>query len=100
MKNNSLTGTRLRIPEGISPNNDGLNDKFVIENLNPTDKVRIEIYNRWQGLVFRDPNYKNNFEGIGNQNGLISNILPDGTYYYILNFNDSKPITGYIIINR
>lgn len=89
-----------RVPAGISPNNDGLNDKFVIENLKPADKVRIEIYNRWQSLVFRDSNYKNNFEGIGNQNGLLSNILPDGTYYYILNFNDSKPVTGYIILNR
>lgn len=89
-----------RVPVGISPNNDGLNDKFVIENLKPTDKVRIEIYNRWQTIVFRDSNYKNNFEGIGNQHGLVNDTLPDGTYYYILNFNDSKPITGYIIINR
>lgn len=92
--------SNYRVPSGISPNNDGLNDKFVIENLKPADKVRIEIYNRWQSIVFRDSNYKNTFEGIGNQNGLLSDTLPDGTYYYILNFNDSKPITGYIIINR
>lgn len=89
-----------KVPSGISPNNDGLNDKFVIQNLKTTDKVRIKIYSRWQSLVFRDTNYNNNFEGIGNQNGLINNILPDGTYYYILNFNDSKLLTGYIIINR
>ena len=89
-----------RVPVGISPNNDGLNDKFVIENLKATDKVRIDIYNRWQSLVFRDSNYKNTFEGIGNQQGLVNNNLPDGTYYYILHFNDSKPVTGYIIINR
>jgi gliding motility-associated-like protein len=98
MKENILSN--YRIPAGISPNNDGLNDKFVIENLKSTDKVRIEIYNRWQSLVFRDANYKNSFEGIGNQQGMANNSLPDGTYYYILNFNDSKPITGYIIINR
>lgn len=89
-----------RVPGGISPNNDGLNDKFVIENLKTSDIVKLEIYNRWQSLVFRDSNYKNTFEGIGNQSGLVSNILPDGTYYYILNFNGSKPVTGYIIINR
>jgi gliding motility-associated-like protein len=95
-----LTNSSYRIPEGISPNNDGLNDRFIIENLNPADKVRIEIYDRLQSLVFRDANYKNNFDGIGNQKRLVTNELPDGTYYYILNFNDSKPITGYIIINR
>ena len=98
LKENVLSN--YRVPAGISPNNDGLNDKFVIENLKSTDKGRIEIYNRWQSLVFRDANYKNSFEGIGNQQGMANNSLPDGTYYYILNFNDSKPITGYIIINR
>ena len=90
----------LRIPAGISPNNDGLNEKFVIENLKPTDRVRIDIYNRWQTLVFRDGNYKNTFDGIGNQKGLVNNELPDGTYYYILNINAEKAVTGYIVINR
>lgn len=98
LRSNSISN--FRIPAGISPNNDGLNDKFVIENLRSTDKVRIEVYNRWQSLVFRDTNYKNSFDGVGNQGGLVNNILPDGTYYYILNFNDSKPVTGYIVINR
>ncbi|MDP3470016.1 MAG: gliding motility-associated C-terminal domain-containing protein [Daejeonella sp.] len=98
LKENVLAN--YRVPVGISPNNDGLNDKFVIENLQATDKVRIEIYNRWQSLVFRDTDYKNTFEGIGNQKGMLNNNLPDGTYYYILHFNDSKPVTGYIIINR
>lgn len=98
LRSNSISN--YRIPAGISPNNDGLNDKFVIENLRSTDKVRIEVYNRWQSLVFKDTNYKNSFDGVGNQGGLVNNILPDGTYYYILNFNDSKPVTGYIVINR
>ena len=90
----------LRIPAGISPNNDGLNEKFIIQNLKPADRVRLDIYNRWQTLVFRDGNYKNTFDGIGNQKGLVNNELPDGTYYYILNINTEKPITGYIVINR
>lgn len=90
----------LRIPEGISPNEDGLNDKFVIQNLAPGDKVRIDIYNRWQTLVYRSMDYKNDFMGIGNQNGLFGNVLADGTYYYILYVNSEKPVTGHIIINR
>ncbi len=95
---NPLAG--LRIPAGISPNNDGLNEKFIIENLKAGDRVRLDIYNRWQTLVFRDGNYQNTFDGIGNQKGLVNNELPDGTYYYILNINTEKAITGYIIINR
>jgi gliding motility-associated-like protein len=100
VKTNASPIAGLRIPVGISPNNDGLNDKFVIENLKPGDRVRLDIYNRWQTLVFRDANYQNSFNGVGNQKGLINNELPDGTYYYILNVNTEKPITGYIVINR
>lgn len=98
LKITSVAG--LRIPAGISPNNDGLNEKFIIGNLNPTDLVKLDIYNRWQTLVFRDGNYKNTFDGTGNHKGWANNELPDGTYYYILNINTEKPITGYIVINR
>lgn len=98
IKNSSFLG--LRIPQGISPNNDGLNDQFIIENLKPGDKVKIDIYDRWQARVFRDGDYKNTFDGTGNQGGVLNKDLPDGTYYYILNVNMEKPITGYIIIKR
>jgi gliding motility-associated-like protein len=97
-KSNGLT--EVRIPGGISPNNDGLNDRFTIQNLNPTDKVRLEIYNKWQMAVFKDPNYKNTFEGTGNQGDFMNIILPDATYFYIININDGKPLKGYLIINR
>jgi hypothetical protein len=73
---------------------------LVIENLKVTDKVKIGIYNRLQSLVFRDNGYKNSFEGIGKQQGMVNNSLSDGTYYYVLHFNDSKPVTSYMIINR
>lgn len=98
IKEDAILG--LRIPAGISPNNDGLNDRFVIENLKLSDKVRIEIYNSGQHMVYKDTNYKNTFEGISNQNGQISDNLPDGIYYYIININDGKAYKGYIVINR
>ena len=98
IKTSGLLG--LRIPQGISPNNDGLNEKFVVENLNFGDKVRLDIYDRWQSLVYKEGNYKNTFDGTGNQGSWINRDLPDGTYYYILNVNNEKPITGFLIINR
>jgi len=91
---------RLRVPAGISPNNDGLNDRFVIENLNPSDKVRIEIYNKEQRSVFKDPDYKNTFEAVGNQNEFVNRTLPNGAYYYIINISDGKSFRGFLIINR
>jgi len=52
-----------------------------------------------QSLVFREKDCKNSFEGIGNQQEMVNNVFPDGSYFF-LHFNDSKSVTGYIIINR
>ncbi|MFM2284649.1 MAG: hypothetical protein RLZZ543_146 [Bacteroidota bacterium] len=74
----------LFIPDGFSPNGDGVHDQFVIENLNGR-KASVEIYNRWGNLVFAESDYQNNWNGTSNQ-GLVlfGEILPEGTYYYII----------------
>jgi len=91
---------KLRISAGISPNNDGLNDRFVIENLDPADRLILEIYNQGQRNVFKDPNYKNTFEGIGNQNEFVNSTLTNGVYYFIIIITNGKTLKGTIIINR
>ena len=99
VRNPSLA-TKLRIPGGISPNNDGLNDKFVIQNLTNAKVIALEIYNPDQRLVFKDDNYKNTFEGVGNQDGFANTTLPIGTYFYIIKINDEAPFRGFIVINK
>lgn len=61
------------IPNVISPNNDGFNDRFVIQGLKP--KTRLEIYSRWGQKVFESNRYDNRWDAEG---------LSEGTYYYIL----------------
>lgn len=88
---------------GISPNGDGLNDYFVIQNiqlLEPRNKVT--IYNRWGDKVFEMENYNSNisekrFEGKQN-NG---KELPSGVYFYRLKFlSGRKDLTGYLTIKK
>jgi hypothetical protein len=49
-------------------------------------------------------NYDNSWGGQSNQGtGLLAGdgLLPDGTYYYILDFFGEKPtVTNYVYINR
>ncbi|MCX7862479.1 MAG: gliding motility-associated C-terminal domain-containing protein [Bacteroidales bacterium] len=40
------------IPELITPNGDGVNDKFEIKGIQYFEKVDIEIYNRWGSKIF------------------------------------------------
>lgn len=70
--------TALYIPNAISPNNDGFNDKWEIKG--GLGKKSIKIYNRWEQLVYSSDDYQNNFEGYSNDGILMS----DGLYYFEL----------------
>lgn len=66
----------LLFPNVITPNGDGYNDYFVIENIH-TWEHHITIYNRWGKVVYESNNYQNDWDG---QN------LSTGTYYYIVRY--------------
>jgi gliding motility-associated-like protein len=90
----------LFIPEGFSPNGDGVNDRFVIRGLGNYPANSLEIYNRWGNLVYKAEPYDNSWDG-SNHFGLTiqGNQLPEGTYFYLLNLGDgSKVIRGYIYL--
>lgn len=92
----------LFIPEGFSPNSDGINDLFEIKGLNDR-KVNLSVFNRWGNKVYQQDNYVNNWDGKVNVNSVQfgNGKLPEGTYYYVLQFEDGKTetITGFIELN-
>jgi gliding motility-associated-like protein len=84
------------IPQGFSPNGDGINDFFYIADITSFPDNDLVIFNRWGSLVYSKSPYDNSFNGIGN-NGYD---LPDGTYFYILKLGNGQEFSDYIIINR
>lgn len=68
---------------GFSPNDDGVNDVWVIECIE-FFSTELQVYNRWGQLVFEATNYGNNWDGT-----FKGKPLPDGTYYYILTVRDT-----------
>ncbi|WP_020529853.1 gliding motility-associated C-terminal domain-containing protein [Flexithrix dorotheae] len=87
----------LIIPNGFSPNNDGLNDSFKIIGLDQFSTHSITIFNRWGQKVYWSDNYKNNWTGISNNGG----SLPDGTYYYLITVDKNfKTYSGYVVIKK
>ena len=89
----------ITYPSGFSPNGDGINELWTIDQIEQFPECVIEIYNRWGSIVFRSANgYPVPWGGENQKNG---KILPLGTYYYIINLNDDKfpdVITGPITI--
>ena len=90
----------VQIPEGFSPNNDGINDTFVIKGRNGRP-VDLKIYNRWGNLVYENPNYQDEWNGTSNIGIRIGEQLPDGTYYYTAEFKDTgERYARYLTIRR
>ncbi|PRZ22001.1 T9SS type B sorting domain-containing protein, partial [Flavobacterium granuli] len=97
----------IEVHNAFTPNNDGINDSFEIDNIEDVEcypENTVEIYNRWGVLVFETKNYNNttnNFNGISRGRTTISQSsgLPTGTYYYILNYT-SVDTVGKIQTNK
>jgi len=87
----------LQIPSGFTPNNDGYNDVFYIKGLDDYLDNTLVIYNRWGNKVFEQSPYKNKWKGFNSNNEL----LPEGTYFYILTIKTTdKTYNGYIDLRR
>ena len=93
---------KIDIPEGFSPNRDGVHDYFVITKpYNIT--LDLQVFNRWGNVVYANKNYKNDWDGKGAGN-FTGQDLVDGGYYYTLKAIDDKgaiqQFSGFVIIQR
>ncbi|WP_425390567.1 MBG domain-containing protein [Ekhidna sp.] len=98
--------TEVNIPQGFSPNGDGIDDNWIIPGIEDYPENRVTIYNRYGKKVWSIEGYNNtsrSWASTSNASGVIgSNNLPDGTYFYILEFPNSgrKSESGYVIIKK
>ncbi|WP_121965841.1 gliding motility-associated C-terminal domain-containing protein [Myroides sp. N17-2] len=75
----------------VTPEGDGMNDYFIIDNINKFPNNTVEIYNRWGVKVYDTHNYDsagNVFRGYSDGRVTLdkSEKLPSGTYFYIVNY--------------
>ena len=78
---------KLFVNNVVTPNGNGENDTWYVENIESLSTARVYIYNRRGTEIYYDDNYKNDWNGY-----LNDDELPDGTYYYIINFTDSDKV--------
>jgi gliding motility-associated-like protein len=92
-----LCDTGLFVPEGFSPNGDGVNDVYVISGTKGR-KVAIRIFNRWGNLVFESNDYQNTWDGTSSSGLSLGTELTEGTYYYLLEVEGMEPKKGYLTL--
>ena len=96
----------------VSPDGNGENDFFFIQGISEFPNNTVEIYNRWGVKVFGTEGYggsddtENVFvgESDGRETVAQDNLLPTGTYFYVIKFEGSNPgqdsYAGYLYLNR
>ncbi|MEM9919536.1 MAG: gliding motility-associated C-terminal domain-containing protein [Bacteroidota bacterium] len=90
------------IPNGITPNQDGVNDAFVIPYLldhpDSFPDRELVVFNRWGDIIYRAKPYQNDWEGTDGS----GKQLVEGTYYFILRLDvaDGLNYKGDITIIR
>ena len=90
----------INISEAITPNGDGINDTWFINNIESHPNSVIRVYNRWGQEVFYAVGYQNNWNGHYENN---SGPLPDAASYYYqidLDGNGSLDYDGWIYITK
>ncbi|MBQ1655264.1 MAG: gliding motility-associated C-terminal domain-containing protein, partial [Bacteroidales bacterium] len=69
----------LRIPNVITPNGDGVNDEWIIENIELFPEAHIYVYNRWGQLLYHDRGNGERWDG-----SYRGHFVPSGVYMYII----------------
>ncbi len=77
----------VKIPNGFTPNGDGANDTWEIENSAAYPDAEVTIFNRWGDKVFAAKGYDPAWDGRFN-----NAVLPAATYYYVIKLHPDLPV--------
>ncbi|MBL7900445.1 MAG: gliding motility-associated C-terminal domain-containing protein [Bacteroidia bacterium] len=80
----------LTVYNGITANNDGINDIFYIENIHSFQSNKVSIFNRWGAKVADVQGYNNTDKVWPSANDLDK--LVSGTYYYLIDRGDGTEV--------
>lgn len=89
-----IPDSTINIPNAFSPNNDGINDTWIIRGISGYPSPRVSIYNRWGSLVYESISTYKPWNGT-----YKGGALQTGTFYYIIQLKpEDKPMAGWLML--
>ena len=85
----------LFVPTGFSPNGDGVNDNWAIRGLDATNLVKVSVYSSWGTRVFHAEETYLPWDGLAG-----GSPLPNGTYYFVIEWADGTIRKGPLTLMR
>jgi gliding motility-associated-like protein len=84
------------IPNAFSPNQDGINDTWIIKHLDSYPGATVQVFDRYGKSILKSTGYNRPWDGT-----LNGQPVPVGVYYYIIDpKNGLKPINGSVTVIR
>ncbi|GGA67783.1 hypothetical protein GCM10008015_05680 [Flavobacterium palustre] len=74
-----ILDSSLQVPQAITPNGDGINDYWVIQNIEEYPNTVVRVFNTKGVQIFSSNNYQNQWDGRNQRN---NQFVPVGTYFY------------------
>ena len=89
----------IYVSQAITPNGDGVNDTWMIYNIQQYPNSVISVYNKWGSEVFFAKNYNNDWNGYYKNE---TQPLPEGSYYFQIDLNGDGKFEqdGWVYITR
>jgi gliding motility-associated-like protein len=82
--------------DAFTPNGDGVNETWNINNIDKFPSCTVKIFNQWGNLVYESTGYDEPWDGTNNGKQMSSSV-----YYYIIDLkNGENPVTGSITLLR
>jgi gliding motility-associated-like protein len=93
-------GSVIKVLAALSPNDDGINDFLTIEGIKDYTTNNVTVFTSNGVQVMQISNY-NNIDHIFTGRSKNGNTLPQGTYFYLVQFNingHQQRKTGYLVL--
>jgi len=84
---------KLTIPSGFTPNNDGVNDLWQIENIELYPNCQVKIFTREGKEIYSSSGYNVPWDGT-----FAGGKLPAGPYFYVIVLNELEQQSGGVTI--
>jgi gliding motility-associated-like protein len=87
----------LHVHNVITPNGDGVNDCWIIDCIENYPVNKVDVFNIWGDVISSNSGYNNKTKVWCGEN-INNEVVPDGTYYYVIKIPDYPTLTGWILV--
>jgi len=89
-ENSNVTANNI-----LSPNGDGVNDTWIVKNIEQYPNNKVTVYDKKGTIVFSKKGYTNDWSGT-----FRGATLNEDTYYYLVDLGNGSVIKGFMTVVR